>query len=75
MKQNQLAPYQKSFLNKLKSDSVLSSKDLNDEPFSNPQEAMRKRLWRKTEFWPITISGSIIFPMSVVSQNKLATII
>ncbi|CAG7828139.1 unnamed protein product [Allacma fusca] len=66
MKQNMLAPFPQP---------EISSTDKNrrngDPPAVKPFELSKQRLWRKTIFWPITISGSILFSLSVHLETLL----
>ena len=45
-----------------------------DERLLKPNEMGKERLRRKTEYWPLTISGSLLFPMSVHIEPLLRLI-
>lgn len=39
------------------------------DDLKKPLEMAKDRLLRKSSFWPMTIGGSMLFPMTVVSRR------
>ncbi len=63
MKLNMLVPYHAT--NETPSSSAKSG-NLRIAELRVPNEMSKERLIRKSAYWPITISGSLLFPMAVV---------
>jgi hypothetical protein len=45
------------------------------EDLKKPIEMAKTRLVRKTSYWPLTISGSLLFPLAVVRIHNHSSLI
>lgn len=76
IRMNLLIPYPKTFYEHVlkkpdtrerdSSNPFLMRRRSSAEDFKKPIEMAKERLNKKTNFWPMTIGGSLLFPMSVV---------
>ena len=65
MKLNMLVPFPT-----LPENPTLSKVISNPDEVKKPTEMAKARLIRKSAFWPITISSSLLIPMALVSIIK-----
>ena len=74
IRSNLLIPYPKNYYDHVPK-TVVETRDggfvrrrSSLEDAKMPIQMAKERLLRKTTFWPMTISGSLLFPMAVVSD-------